>query len=354
MGTKNQFAVAVCAFELGKTAPHEIQLTPTGLFKARDGRPHGLPGWFIDADIARGVIDRAAANVDRFLIDYEHQTLYTKENGQKAPAAGWGPNSRMEWREGEGLFLVDVEWTEAAKTAIDNKEYLYISPVIAYDPKTGHVLAIVMAAMVNYAAIDGMDGMAELAAAKFSFEQPHQKENVMNEALRILLGIDKDASDEDINKAVTALKTKLDAASASEETIATLKAKVDSPDPAKFVPVETMTKLQKQVAALSTRLNDSEVDDLVVTALADGKLMPAQEEWARNLGTKDVAELKAYLDNAAPIAALKGSQTQGKKPEGENAEGELSTDELAVCKATGVDVEEFKKTKLASAEQAAS
>lgn len=168
----------------------------------------------------------------------------------------------------------------------------------------------------------------------------------MNEALRIMLGLGKEHSEDDVNKAVAALSAKLEAANASAETIAALKAKVDSPDPAKFVPVETMTQLKEQVAELSARINGNEVDELVVAALSDGKLLPAQEEWARGLGKNDVAALKGYLENAQPIAALKGQQSKDKKPEGED-DNELSTDEIAVCKATGIDTEEFKKTKLA-------
>jgi len=352
LSKKSAVGIAVCTFELSASAPGEIQLTPAGLFKARDGRPNGLSGWFIDNDIAQRVITRAAANADKFVVDYEHQTLYTKDNGKPAPAGGW--YTQLEWRDGQGLFATDVEWTAAAKQAIENKEYLYISPVIIYDKVTGEVLGILMAALTNYAAIDGMADLEQMAAAKFSIEQSNQEDDSMSEALLKLLCLKEGASEDDINKAVTALKTKLDAAEKSEETITTLKANVETltaaagkPDPAKFVPVEMMTDLKTQVAELSTRLNANEVGDLVDVALSDGKLLPAQEGWARKLGEKDAAELKAYLESAQPIAALKGSQTKGEGPNGEGGDGELSAEEIAVCKSTGIDPEEYKKTKVA-------
>lgn len=167
--TISNHLIAACVgepFEL-LSVSQDIQLTPAGLFRARDGRPEGLPGWYIDSAIATSVIQQALSQKDRFVIDYEHQTLYTKDNGQPAPAAGWFSGSGMRWREGEGLFAVNVEWTSAAARAINNKEYRYISPVIIYNKTTGHVLAVNMAALVNYAAIDGLNDLAQRAAAKY-------------------------------------------------------------------------------------------------------------------------------------------------------------------------------------------
>ncbi len=96
-------------------------------------------------------------------------------------------------------------------------------------------------------------------------------------------------------------------------------------------------------------MNGNEVDNLVDVAMSEGKLLPAQEDWARKLGESDIEALKSYIETAQPVAALKGNQTGGKAPEGEGGDGELSDAELAVCKATGIDVEEYKKTKTAAA-----
>lgn len=356
MTRKSSVGVAVCVIELNGVAPSEIQLTPTGLFKSRDGRPAGLPGWYIDAAIAANAIVRTNTNVNKHVIDYEHQTLYTRENGKPAPAAGW--YRRIEWREGQGLFGMEVEWTAAARQAITNKEYLYISPVIIYDRETGHVLGILMAALTNYPAIDGMAELDQLAAAHFSINV-NQETNAMNKALLKILGLEEGASEEQIARATAALAVKIQAYDDSQTTIATLTAKVNEqavalkaagkdPDPAKYVPVETMTELRNQVAELTTRLNTQEVDDLVDVAMSDGKLLPSQEAWARKLGEKDIAELKAYLENAQPIAALKGSQTKGEGRGGEGGDGELTTEELAVCKSTGIDPEDYKKNKAAA------
>ena len=40
---------------------------------------------------------------------------------------------------------------------------------------------------------------------------------------------------------------------------------------------------------------NSEVDDLINLALADGRLVPCLENWVRELGQKDIAVLSGFL-----------------------------------------------------------
>ena len=124
-----------------------------------------MQGWNLTDDLANKLISTATRQRDRFLIDYDHQTLHTQANGGKAPAAGWF--SRLEWRPGDGLYAMGVEWTASAQAAIDAKEYRYISPVLTYDAATGDVTGLLMAALVNYPAIDGLTDLAVAASARF-------------------------------------------------------------------------------------------------------------------------------------------------------------------------------------------
>lgn len=336
-------------------AGREIQLTPAGLFRARDGRPQNLPGWKIDAAIAARVIARAAARQTPFVIDYEHQTLYAEKNGQEAPASGWFEGKNLEWREGQGLFATNVEWTPKASAYIDSKEYKFISPVFSYDKATGEVLQIDLSALTNNPGLDGMQDVAALATEFFnrsaSGQSHHNQEDQPMKALAVLLGLAADASEADITVAVTALTTK----TAEQETrIAALTTetaalKTQSPDPAKFVPVETVTALQGQVATLTTRLNDSELEDVVQAALTSGKLLPAMESWARDLGKNNLAALKTYIEKNPAIAALNGNQTGGLAPNGSRVEG-LNAAQLAVCTSMAIKPEDYKATL---AEQAA-
>lgn len=175
------------------------------------------------------------------------------------------------------------------------------------------------------------------------------------EQLIAFLGLSADASDEDISTALAALKAQGDTASALAQEVAALKTKEveltaavaaakgtgDNPNPAEFVPVAVVEDLKKEIAALSTKFTTGEVDDLVKAGLDDGRLLPAQEKWARDLGQQNIAALKTYLDSTSPIAALKTRQTHGAKPP--EKESDLSPEALAICKSMGVDPKDYLK-----------
>ncbi len=328
-----EIAVAACAFEL--QADGSIQLTPWGKFSARDGRPFEVEAWLVDERNVDNLLTALRAHKDRIVIDYEHQTLYTEKNGMPAPAAGWFHGSDVEARPGQGLFVVP-EWTTSATKSIDDKEYLYFSPVLKYNKRTGEVLDITMGAVTNFAAIDGMNDLHGMAAAKFLLTQ--DEEPSMEELLK-LFGLKPDASEDDAIVALKALQeenaTLKQQITDKDEAIAA--AKAATPDTA----LEAMKALQGQVAALTSKIEGDELEELVTTALSDGRLVPAQEKWARK---QSVAALSAFLEDAPQIAALAGSQTNDKDLDLES-ETNLSETELAVCSQMGVSPEDYQKNK---------
>jgi phage I-like protein len=353
-------AFAACSFALD--ANGYVQLLPAGEFRARDGRPAECAAWLTNASIAAKLIADIAALANPVVIDYEHQTILSAENGQKAPAAGWFTAEGMEWREGEGLFA-KVEWTEIARLHIEAKEYRFISPVILFDKKTGAVKKILNAALTNNAAIDGM----EEVSARLTVSLTQQETLSMNleellEQLRWMLNLPTLATPEEVlaelQKATAAIKAaQPEAVAAAGFSVAGLVAslggqvaalKSAAPDPAKFVPVDAMAALQTEVAALRNEKIERDVDGVVTAALTAGKLLPAQEKWARDLGKSNMAALTEYLDGAQEIAALTSTQTKGVPPAGQPA-GELSESQLAMCRSTGVSPEDFKKTLAAQA-----
>lgn len=341
MKTSPRTQIAACTTRLRKPGS-EIQLFPAGVFRARDGRPHGVEGWRLDTDAARRLVALATERQTPFVIDYEHQTLYAETSGNPAPAAAWF--NTLEWREGDGLYAVGVEWTERAAALITGDEYRYLSPVFKFDPNTGVVTELLMAAVTNNPAIDGI---ADVAAARY-LHQPHEEATPVDKELLKMLGLGEDATAEQVRAAVQAL---MDKAAKTEGEVTALRGQIDNPDPQKFVPVSAVKGLQDQVASLSTQMRTGEVDQLVKDGLEDGRLIQSMEKWARDLGKKDVAALRDYLDNAQPIAALTSQQTNGKKrPEGDN---ELTDEELAVCRLMNQTPEEYLKAKGVKVEETA-
>lgn len=363
-------AVAACSFNLGDINTQQpnsngrylLQLTPGQDFTPSDGRPMDVPAWRINAAIASSVINRFNA-AQPPVIDYEHQTLHKEANGQPAPAAGWIHGLR--WVEGSGLFA-EVELTARALQAIASGEYRYFSPVFLYAEGTGEVLKVTMGALTNNPAIHGMqalNAMQAAASAQFSNPQTRPTEEPMNPLLKALLaalGLPETTTEQ---AALTAVQTHKDTAEAARTALA-LKAEdgatavtaacsaltAKTPDPAKFVPVETVTAMQGQLAALTAQANADQVEKLIQPALADGRLNPVMESWARDLGKTNMAQLTSFLQAAQPIAALSGTQTQGKPPAGAQATGAtgtngLTAEEQAVCSSMGLSPEQFLKAK---------
>ena len=150
--------------------------------------------------------------------------------------------------------------------------------------------------------------------------------------------------------ACTALRLPADATADAVTAACASLAQAGEPDPARFVPVQAVQQLQTQIAALTARQQEADVAALIAPALADGRLLPAMESWARDLGKKDVAALTAFLATAQPIAALAGPQTGGKPPTGTaGGEAQLSAAELAVCGAMGIAPDAYRKAHAALA-----
>lgn len=377
-------AIAACTFGVpAKTAQTAggtvmLQLTPAGTFKPNDGRELKPGAWRIDAASAQRVIERFKTRGKPPVIDYEHQTLKKEQNGQPAPAAGWIRDLR--WVDGQGLYAV-AELTARARDYIKAGEYLYFSPVFEYDETTGTVLAVHMGALTNDPGISGMEPLSLVAAATAAFlpSNPPRQEPSVNPLLKALLaalGLPETTPEPAAIAALTALgplqplqaranvatavctALKLPADATPEVATAACaslaQAQTGAPDPTKWVPIETVTAMQGQIAALTARQVETDVDALIKPALADGRLLPTLETWARDMGKKDIAALTAFIGASKPIPALTGTQTGGKAPMATaSGDQQLSADELAVCNSMGITPEAYRKAGTAMATGAA-
>ncbi len=319
-----------------------VRLLPAGEFRSADGsgRPKDVSAWRLDAATAAALIARHQARQSRRVVDYEHQTLMAAQNGQPAPAAGW--IDALEWREGDGLYAT-IEWTPKAAAMVAAQEYRYLSPVFPYDA-TGRPLDIHSAGLTNTPGLDGLTDLAALTA----FPTPPDEETAVNELLKKLLGalgLPETTSEADALAGVTALKAKADEQNAK---IAALTAQVgQAPDPAKWVNVATMQAMQTELATLKAEAVGREVATLVDAAMKEGRLLPAQNEWAEALGKTDLAALKSYIAATPANPALAAMQTDGKAMGG--GKSTPSDADLAVMKALGLTADEYAKGKIEEA-----
>lgn len=336
-------AIAALSVEL-TPGQREYLLIPDGEFHSSDGsgRPLEVSAWRNNAEIAARVVERAQSRQAKMVVDYEHQTLNSEKNGKPAPAAGWIDRASLRYEPGIGILGV-IDWTPTAEAFIAGQEYKYLSPVFAYDTTTGEVLALRHIALTNDPGLD-MPAVALRALTDFSTEP--QEDHLMLDKLLAAIGLAANVGEAEALSAIASLKAKADSVAGKDAEIAVLSAK--KPNPAEYVPVATMQEVQTENVSLKSKLNDIEVGTVVQAALKSGQLLPAQKEWAEDLGKSNLAALKSYVEKTPPNPALAGMQSEGKKVGEEGGNG-LSAAELAVCKATGTDPADFLKTKSVAA-----
>ncbi|MEE9694496.1 phage protease [Aeromonas hydrophila] len=364
--------LAVLDAALGPSDDGWHQLLPVGPFKARDGRPFDVVGghWQLDGQIAAALIARANALGQDILIDYDHQTLKTDQNGQPAPAAGWYNADEIEWREGQGLFI-KPRWTDRAAALVAAKEYRFLSAVFPYDAQ-GRPLELRMTAITNDPGVVGMQALAALSALPASSLMPIQpgqlatssKEKSMNEHLIALLGklgiqpgADGQFTAEQGTAALAALDTlqasakkapELEAAlSAEKASLAALKAQPGGQvDLGQYVPVATYNALVTQVAALTAQVDTTDAATLIKEARTAGKVVAAEEEYLTAYAAqKGVAALKALLEPRPAIAALAASQTTAVTLPEKKGEAVLSAEDKYAADQLGISHEAFAKAK---------
>ena len=355
-----QHAVAALAFDIELddqagtvSAPARLRVLPDGLFSSPDGRPANMEGvtaksWVLNAKVAQDVIARFKTMGLELPLDYEHQTLKTAENGLPAPAAGWITD--LTYEPGVGL-VADVRWTEAGGDYVAKREYKYLSPVFPFDKKTGEVLLLHSVALTNKPGLTVLGAIAAMAAMAFDDNQFNDfsrrlpgsgrttnEETTMDKTkVLVALGLALDTGDE---TALTALSATVQKANTLEQQVVALKA--NQFDPAKHIPLDEHKTVMGELTALKESQAKAEHEQLVVAALSDARILPANEAYWRK---QPLAALQEFLKDAKPLAVLTGTQTGGKPPVGGAGAIQLSEDELAVCKSLGLTPEQFAKAK---------
>lgn len=357
-------ALKACSFEVNKIASGEIQLFPATNFRANDGRPEALAAWVMNAAVAQTLIAQFAKRTNPMVLDYEHQTYLSADNGQPAMAAGWIDTLRwLEPSEGvAGGLFASVRWTERAAAHIAAEEYKFISPVFTHDPKTGAVLRLLNAALTNNPAIDDMQAVSARLTANFlTKEQNIMELDELLERMRYWLNLPTLSTPQEvvaeIDKAIALIKADAGEAAAIAATSGgvfgllaqrrsdLVLARSAVPSPAEFVPVATFDAVKSELVLLKSAQLESEVGGIVQTAVLAGKIQPAEVEWMTRLGKTSIELLKQRVASA-PILAAPGTQTNGIAPVGDGV-GALSAGELAMCRQMGLSQDDFKKTRAA-------
>ena len=323
----------------GGTVPTRIEIMPVGQVKLRDGR----------SDLDLRVEDPAAVIAASFAsvaggmlpIDFAHGLEGLAQADGRA--AGWITAMDVE----SDRIVATVDWTPAGRTALENRDYRFISPVFRHAKGGGAVHSIIRAGLVNVPAIHDL--------AQVASHQETSMDRFLVE-IRGALGLPDDADGAAI---VAATQVQIAAAKAAApiveaagqtgeltDAIATgvvtrLKSGGGQPDPAKYAPIEVVDELKTQVASLQKTVTGGAVETAVAHAMKEGKVTPAQKDWATAYASSDLAGFQKYLANA-PVICAAGELLPTLKPA---APGKLTDDEIEICAAMGIEHDAYIATR---------
>ena len=267
--------------------PNSIQVLPFGRHMTERGT------FLVDELSVKEVIEDFDSRKNDIVIDYEHQTL----SGSEAPAAGWvkGLFFRPPSYEGDptGGIWAEVDWTERAKAYLRGREYRYLSPVFLKRHSDERVVRLINLALTNQPAIDGMVPVVNKSLGISAKEQ--KKEVSMMEKLCEALGLSPTSNEEEILSAVIALR-------------------------------EEVSK--------------KKAEELVTLAMKEGKITPAQREWALDYAVKDPEGFKVFVSKT-PVIVPRGEVSNLLRAKKTNTE--VDELQLSVNKMLGISDESFKK-----------
>ena len=267
-----------------------------------------------DRDIA-GIIRQFKARRLDLVIDYEHQTL----SDVQAPAAGW----IKDLYPGEDALMARVEWTPKGREYIANKEYRYLSPVVLVKKADQHAAVFHSAALTNTPAITGM--FAIINSDALSIEEEEEPRMELS-ALIELLGLEEGTAEEDVLKRIKELtqqaaeegqggqEGKEGPAKEGTQLVAnkTVLDLLGLPEDARTedVPARIMafkagdSVLQRRVAELEKQAASQKAEELVGLAMKDGKLSPAQKEWAVAYALSDPKGFAKFVEKAPVVVPM--------------------------------------------------
>lgn len=267
-----------------------------------------------DRDIA-GIIRQFKARRLDLVIDYEHQTL----SDVQAPAAGW----IKDLYPGEDALMARVEWTKKGREYIANKEYRYLSPVVLVKKADQHAAVFHSAALTNTPAITGM--FAIINSDVLSIEEEEEPRMELS-ALIELLGLEEGTAEEDVLKRIKELtqqaaeegqggqEGKEGPAKEGTQLVAnkTVLDLLGLPEDARTEDVTARimafkagdSVLQRRVAELEKQAASQKAEELVGLAMKDGKLSPAQKEWAVAYALSDPKGFAKFVEKAPVVVPM--------------------------------------------------
>ncbi len=220
-----------------------------------------------------------------------------------------------------------------AASAIRAHEYRYISPVFQYAPGSGAITRLLRAGLTN-------NPNLYLTAISAAGDEESKMDEFLKQ-LREMLGLDADASTDDILEALRAM------ASANGDDGDAAAHRARSFEPARYVAVAEFQQALTELNALKMQRAREKAEHAVDAAIRSRKLVPAHREWAIAYCAADPAGFETFA--ARQPVVLPGETNLGGDPRAAfsraHAGSMLSATEVAICGLLGVTANDFHKRK---------
>lgn len=324
--------------------PSEIRLMPKGWVHSQKG------DFLVDEEAFQMMYQRFKSRKLDLVIDYEHQTL----EDMQAPAGGWITDIYL----GEDAVMAKVSWNNRAKKYLKNKEYRYLSPVVLVRKKDKRAVVLHSAALTNTPAIDGMFPIVN--SLEIDVTENEESENKEDETMNLtveeileLLGLSKDASKEDVTKAINDMKgavEKLKEETEKPEVVANsivlgvLGLGEDAKTEDVVVKIMSLGNGNAEMAQMKEDLKQKEAEESVRLALSEGKLTAAQKDWAMKYALNDPEGFERFVSKAPVVVNMQTMAAQGGADTKQEPQKRDSVEcDPVILKACGVSKEDVEK-----------
>lgn len=326
-------------------APEIISVLPMGHVKSAKGE------FEVDGESFAAMKAQIAQRGVDLVIDYEHQTL----TGKQAPAAGWVKELFLD----DGKIKARVEWTPRAKEYLENREYRYHSPVITVRKSDNKAMGLHSIALTNTPAVEHMEAIVN----SINFEGGANTMNEFLKQLAALLGLGEDATEEQVAEA-------LKACVAENKSLKDAQAQQQPPEEDKVVANKEVCELLglkagaatadvtaaimslkggniggvnlvEQVKSLEAKLADRDAEEAVELALKQGKITPAQRDWAKSYALKSPGDFQDFVAKAPQVVHM--GEVGGGSSVALKSNATLDDATLLVCKQLGISAEDVQK-----------
>ena len=258
--------------------PNKIQLLPAGQqIRGKDGRL-----WRVNDPYELARLSNEYMQLH--CIDENHATDLKAGQGGAAPAFGWFSNITVD---SAGALWADVEWTERGLSALQNKDYRYVSPVFS-TKQDGSILLILRAALTNTPNLDLIAlNAAQQKNDNATAEETNDNKDEMLKTLTQELNLPSDCTFTDIIEALRELKKMVAAINSTVITTLTQRTK----------------QAELQLNAIRQENQKQEGAYLVNEAVKAGKITPAaKNDYIALCATYEgLQTVKSIIEKAVPI-----------------------------------------------------